>query len=485
MRRRDVLRAGAAGLGLSALDSDTTAAHPGPYRPYGSVDVDGAKEAVVGSDGKTVFVAATTGYAVVDVSVADRPQIIAERRDLLADRDSGPLRGIYDVKLDGDRLIVVGPANPIPGAVSGMLIEDVSDPTTPETVAFHETDYPIHNCFLDGDYAYLTANDGERNPLVAVDVSGESPAEVGRWSIPAYEPAWSDVDSGLRPTHDVWVQDGVAYLAQWDAGTWLVDVTDPTTPTYLSDFGGVPRSELAGLEEGTTRRQRLTPPGNDHYVTVNDDASLLGVGRESWAVETEDGGLVGGPGGIDLWDISDPTAPERLSTIEPPPSNRPTYDGVWTTAHNFEFRGERLYTSWYQGGVKRHDISDPAKPQELTWWRAPTEASFWTARLATPGETFVASDMGVPRNEGAALYVFPDHAGDQQNPPSLTNETTTGDGGGVITASPTPTSGPGGADSPKTTASSGSSDVSVPGFGVGAGLTALGIAAWRCARRRE
>ena len=143
MHRRDVLRLGATALGAAVLGSSTAAAHPGPYRPYGSVAVDGAKEAVVAPDGTTVLVAATDGYAVVDVSVADQPEVVAERRNLLSDRDAGPLRGIYDVKLHGDRLIVVGPANTLPGALAGMLVEDVSDPANPETVAFYETDYPI------------------------------------------------------------------------------------------------------------------------------------------------------------------------------------------------------------------------------------------------------------------------------------------------------------------------------------------------------
>ncbi|EJN59470.1 LVIVD repeat-containing protein [Halogranum rubrum] len=478
MHRRDVLRLGSAALGASVIGGSTATAHPGPYRPYGSVAVDGAKEAVVGPDGQYVFVAATTGYAVVDVSVADRPEVVADRRDLLADRENGPIRGIYDVKLDGDRLVVVGPANPIPGALAGMLVEDVSDPTNPETVAFYEADHPIHNCYLDGDYAYLTANDGAKNPIVIADVSGDSPEEVARWSLPDYDEAWSDVPPWLRSTHDVWVHDGVAYLAEWDAGTWLLDVSDPTAPSYISHIEGVPRDALLDLSEGEMRRQGMTPPGNHHFVSVTDDSSLLGVGRESWARQTEEDGLVGGPSGIDLWDISDPTAPERLTTIDPPTTDDPVYGGVWTTAHNFEFRGERLYSSWYQGGVKRHDISDPSNPEELTWWRNPSEASFWTAQLAVPGETFVASDMGVPRGEGAELYVFPDHAGDQENPPSLTNGTESTDGSNVVTATPTPNASDAESQSTPT------SDVDAPGFGVGVGLTALGLAGWRLADRR-
>ncbi|MFC4358143.1 LVIVD repeat-containing protein [Halobium salinum] len=517
MRRRDVLRAGAAALGAGVLGTSRVGAHPGFYRPYAELPLEGAKEAVVSDDGGTAFVATTTGYATVDVSTYDSPSVLADRRNPLADRENGPLRGIYDVKQEGDTLLVVGPANPLGDALHGLLVVDVSDPANPEERAFFETDYPIHNCFLRDGYAYLTGNDGERNPVVVVDVSGSEsesasePTEVARWSIADHDEAWLEVPSGVRPVHDVWVQGGVAYLVCWDTGTWLLDVSDPTNPTYLTDFRGQPLSELRAIESrGAARRTGLTPPGNDHFVALNEDGSLLGVGMESWAMETEEG-IVGGPSGIDLYDLSDRTNPERVATIEPPRTDRPTMEGVWTTSHNFEFRDGTLYTSWYQGGVKLYDVSDPANPQEFAWWRDPDEARFWTARAAVPGESYVASDMGSDyAGSDASLYVFPDHAGDQRDPPSLTSgngsvgraggntsATTTDDG--IVTATPTPGtngSGDGTADagsetgetaddggSAGTTAGDGRSETSAPGFGAGAALTALGLGAWQYRRR--
>ncbi|QCJ47189.1 LVIVD repeat-containing protein [Haloprofundus sp. MHR1] len=491
MRRRDVLRGSAAALGLSAAPALTTSradAHPGPYRPYGFVDVRGAKEAVVAPDGQTAFVAASGGYAVVDVSVADRPELLAERRGLLSDREGGPLRQVWDVKHDAanERLLAVGPANSIPGALSGLLVEDVSDPREPETLAFFETDYPIHNCYVSGGYAYLTANEYDRNPLVVVDLRGDDPREVGRWSLLDEDAAWGDVSAGRRTVHDVWVQDGVAYLAHWDAGTWLLDVSDPTSPETIGPLEGASPSELAVSGGQSARRESTVPPGNDHYVATNEDGTLLGVGKESWAERAGEGDgddeLVGGPGGVELWDVADPQSPQKLSTIDPPPTPDPTYGGVWTTAHNFELRDDRLYTSWYRGGVKRHDVTDPRNPEELAWWREPERASFWTARLAVPGETFVASSMGTDDATGR-LYVFPDHAGQQTNPPSLGGSQS--DGVDVLTPTPNPESRAGASDS-GTPASAGDSDgdadgssaIVAPGFGVGTAVTALGVGAW-------
>ncbi|AKU06546.1 LVIVD repeat-containing protein [Haloferax gibbonsii] len=489
MDRRQFLRS----IGASAVAATTVSvagsrpvtAHPGPFEPLGRIDIDGAKEAVVSADGQTVFVAATSGYAVVDISAPDRPELLAERRDPLSDREDGPFRGIYDVKLDGDTLLVVGPANPIPGAPAGVLVVDVSDPATPEEIAFHETEFPIHNCFAADGRAYLTANDGDRNPLVVLDT--DTGDELGRWSVVSADDRWADVPASVRSVHDVWVREGVAHVALWDAGTWLVDLSDPASPSVLGSVSPGDPEELSGLGARDRRREGRTPPGNHHYVATDDSGDLLGVGIESWAVEVErDDGttdLVGGPSGVELWDVSDPANPTILSTIEPPTSPDPTVGGVWTTAHNFDFRDDRLYTSWYRGGVKRHDVSDPTDPVELAWWRDPERASFWTAQYAYPFAdegVFVASSWGVG-DASPALYTFPDHAGDQRDPPTLGPETTTES----LVNTPTPTANEATAPEPGDESSESTSTTDAPGFGLGVGAAALGVAGWLARRHRR
>jgi hypothetical protein len=503
MRRRAALRAGAVGLatfaGLSGAGhfasdhAGLAEGHPGPYRPYDSLAVPGAREAVVSPDGDTAYLATNSGYAAVDVSTPDRLELLADVRSPLADREDGPLRMIHDVKLDsaGDRLLVVGPANPLPEAVSGALLVDVSDPANPTELGFHETDYPVHNCDLVGDYAYLTANTGERNPLVVLDVAADPPTEVARWSLASYDAGWDLVPAGVRPIHDVVVRDDRAYLAHWDAGTWVLDVSDPTAPTHVTHFGEREQSALRDVPDSAVRRQATEPPGNAHYVAPNEDGTLVGVGRESWAFDAESDG---GPSGIDLWDLSDPSEPVRRSTIDPPETPDATFGGIWTTAHNFELRGGVLYSAWYQGGVKRHDVSDPGAPVELTWWRDPKRTRFWTARPTVAGEAFVASSMGVGDEGQPGLWTFPDHAGQQADPPGIL-----GDGGTTpITASPTENGSGGssssagsgssseeGASNPTGTGAGGATETTAPGFGVGAGALGLGLGAWWLRRRRS
>ncbi len=446
MRRRTFLHTAGS---LSLLSTAGRASAQSSYGPLGRVPFDGLTEVVLSSDGKTAFLAATTGFGIADVSDPHNPKIIAERRNLLAERPNGPLHDIRDVKVNGNRLIVVGPANPTAG-LNAMVLYDVSNPQNPKRIAVHETDYAIHNAFLTDGWAYLSVFNESTVGLAIVDITNNEPEEVGRWSI-LDEPGWNGVPLSVVPVHDVWVQDGRAYIAHWDAGTWLLDVRTPRNPTAITRIGGRPPEKLASGEAAS--RALLTPPGNTHYVTVNDDASILGVGVESWAVEGE-----GSPGGITLWNIETPREPRKLARIDAPPSPNPTYGGVWTTAHNFDFKDGRLYSSWYQGGVKIHDVRAPQNPKELAHWRRSQRASFWAAVLAVPGEFFVASSWNqfgeLPQ---AALYTFPDRAGDSSD---VTRTETA-----RMSEATSPSAGAG------------------AGFGALAALAGIGLGTWRYVRR--
>ncbi|WP_440763770.1 LVIVD repeat-containing protein [Natronorubrum sp. DTA7] len=415
MQRRELLRtSGAVGVTaalseavLTATTRATAAAAesaPDDYEPLGRVEVTGAAEAVVGDDGETAYLATTDGFATVDISDPSEPELLADRFPL--EVDDTPFREILDVKVDGDRLVVAGPANPHGDDVfHGFELYDVSDPADPVPVGEpYETGSHIHNCFLSDGVLYVVANGESENPLVIFDVSDDDVEEIGRWSLVDHEPEWEEVYWFARYNHDVYVRDEIAYLAHWNAGTYLIDVSDPTEPEYVSRVMNTDLEESLALDDDEAQ---MGLPGNDHYSAVDDTGDLLAVGREAWATGGDE---PDGPGGIDLYDVSDPTEPEELASIDAPPTEDASYYGEeWTTAHNFELRDDRLYSSWYQGGVKIHDVSDPTEPEELAHWRDTDAAGFWTARVADPGETFVASSTPLipgAETEGA-LYTFP------------------------------------------------------------------------------
>jgi len=499
MRRRTLLRAGAASLALPTLGTaagrppstesttstpttstttssttpSTTTTANASYAPAGSVDISGAAEVVVGDDGDTAYVAASDGFATVDVSDPTDPTLLAERRSLASDRENGPLVSILDVKVDGDRLLVPGPAQR--GELQGFLLYDVSDPADPRQVGdFFPTTHGIHNAVLHDGYAWLQA--GLETHVVDVR---EPPFEtVARWSPLDADPVWEDVPRFTRVLHDLWVADGRAYLAHWDAGVFVLDATDPSDPTFLGRFGDYTVDQLRGWDRGRAQEDYLTPAGNAHYVATNDAGDLAGVGAEAWAQGDE-----GGPGGVDLYDVSDPADAEKLATIHPPGSPDNSRGGTWTTSHNFDFAGDKLYTSWYQGGVMIHDVSDPTAPERLAWWRQTGDA-FWTAEVVTPDEFFVATTTA-QAGQTSRLYAFPDEPGEQADPPAeitAPEPPTTGDD--LTTVAPATTS-------PETTTESDDEDDettddsgSLPGLGVASALAGVGIGAWRLRKRR-
>ncbi len=409
LTRRQLCRRASLTLSIPTVAAVSGArAAPESFEPLGSVAVESAADAVA-SDG-IAYVATLTGFAIVDVSEPTEPTVLADQQGIAGDHPQGPLVDIQDVALtdDGNTLVVAGPANRASDdQLHGLVFFDVSDPSEPEQLGEpYETESHIHNCTFDNGLCYYVGNDGEINPLVIVDL--ESRTEVGRWSLLEVEPRWADVDWRLWYLHDVFVHEEIAYLPYWNAGTYLLDVSDPSEPDYLSHVAELEVESQLELEGSAVTDAQQGPPGNDHTAVADENGTLLAVGRETWALEAGD---PEGASGIELVDVTDPTAPDSLTTIEPPPTDDASFHGgEWTTAHNFELRNDHLYASWYQGGVTVHDVSDPREPVEVGAWRDTDEAAFWTAQVT--GDVVIGSSTPqVPTTDiPGALYTFPDVA---------------------------------------------------------------------------
>ena len=535
MRRREYLRSavGAAGLAgltgsaLAAAGSDDDASPstdtetptgtttPTPdgtatdeFGPLAAIEVSNdnprfkTTEAVMEPSGRYAFASRFDGFYVVDCANPENPEVVATRTDVQSPGGQ-TIGSLKDLKYNQGRLMAVTDRG---SDWYGLALYDVRDPANPEPTTSYQTGYPIHNADLHGGYAYLTTG----TELEVVDVAATEPETVASWSVTDYDDGYAEVNRNLRNLHDLYVQDGRAYLAYWDAGTWMLDVSDPSDPSYAGHVADYTVDELAEIEQDEMFAYFLEPEGNDHYVQPNDDGSLLAVGGESWDYESEQSEAVdkeasGGTSGIVLWDVEDPDSPERLTEIEPPEQPEDT-EGFTTTSHNFEIAGDYLYSSWYRGGVKVHDISDPANPEELAHYEDGDQASFWTAQAGTPGEFFVATSFAHPTEEGGpgGFYTFPDPTDNDatvtpSGPPvdvstptatatTTPTETATASSTPTATASPTETATARPTDSPtptttdamaETTDGTEASGGAGPGLGVLSGLAALGIGAWR------
>ncbi|SEO80588.1 LVIVD repeat-containing protein [Halogranum amylolyticum] len=375
---------------------DGTAANEGRLRLFSDVAVDGALEAV--TQGNYVYVATGSGLAVVDWRNPARPEVVA-RLDA-SDPDEGEVGGILDVKVDGDLASLASNEG------SGVTLVDVSDPTTPEELGFYDAGHGIHNNFLDGEYAYLTVNESSDYPFSearteVVDVSDPTaPVKVGEYRLRDHFSGYAT--SGTSPCHDVYVQDDRLYQAFWDAGTVVADVSDPSDPQTVSQFGAAPK----GDEEfsGSFPLERyLTSPGNAHYVQPSPEGRYVYVGAETFPGEYVEDPDHHDYGGIKVFDVSDPDDPFELTRIAPPNLD------VFRTSHNFDVTENRLHTSWYDGGVAVFDVTDPATPERVGHYAA-EGSSFWTAVQAR-GFT-VGSDIG-----GGLVFLHADRG--SRRPPAF------------------------------------------------------------------
>ena len=259
----------------------------------------------------------------------------------------------------------------------------------------------------EGNYAYIGSFMGSGVGIIDISTPGSAFLET------TYSPA-----SGGQ-FKDVKVHDGIGYFASDNGGgLHLVDLSDPTTPSLLSQitssqsgYNSIHNVFIDGgfLYEADSRTSTVkvfnvsnpnspafvrdivtTDPSFIHDITVVNnrlytsgfggktdiyDVSNIGTtaptllgsvnsgsnSHSNWV--TSDGNLLISAreisnGDIRLFDISNPLSPNLLSTI-----NRTTLGIDAFSPHNpVLFNDNLLFVSWYQAGVQALDISDPLNP---------------------------------------------------------------------------------------------------------------------------
>jgi len=163
----------------------------------------------------------------------------------------------------------------------GFSIWDVTDPTNPHALkqSFLRNN-GIHNTYIwqAGENAYLIAvDDVALDDVIVVDITKpQAPKVIARTGFQDWGDASTLAPEIANPAmflHDVWVQDGIAYLSYWDAGLVLLDVSDPANPVFLGDSTYSTPDPLSGE----------APEGNSHVAVPNADGSRVLMGDEDFA----------------------------------------------------------------------------------------------------------------------------------------------------------------------------------------------------------
>lgn len=316
------------------------------------------------------------GFVLLDASDPAKPTILSRYRS--GSEDNWYVKFTSDgrhVLLTANGNLNAGPAAQgvlasaqratVTGPVRGLHVIDVSDPRAPRLVAAMPAPVRAINAATwpddAGELIFVSVLE-ERAPVTMPDSGvlanhvrilrlAETPLgvelqELARWAPPR--------DLGAEVfVHDLAVEKHpvtgrvILYAACWDAGAFLVDVTDPTQPAELGRF----RPEVfpaAGLQTHTVKPH----PG------LVDGRHLTLVSPETFAGEPS--------GAYHLLDTTDPAAPRPLATWSLPGNLTNDQPLLWSP-HEFTLGGGKAYTSNFHGGVWVLDLAGGQLSPTAMW----------------------------------------------------------------------------------------------------------------------
>lgn len=322
----------------------------------------------------------------------------------------GPHR-VLDVKLSHDgKYLFVGDDNRLSGGAKGgklpqtsggLYVYDVTDPTAaklvtyqpigeqrgPHMVAYHR--YPDGKEVVFGANGDVSIHVFDREAGTLTEVARYMPDLVLGFN---REPEVFDVlyQGWAHDMFPMTEPDGSVhlYVANWDAGLRIVDVSDPASPKEMGGWNDFPSGH-----EGNLHTVSAEWIGDRRIVVGSTEVGFLVVGGYHYARGT-DAGIVY------VWDATDPAAPTLLASWENPQGIKSGRDHVpgesVTSTHNLQLEGGRVYLAHYGLGVFVLDVSTPdaqASPGLLGYYHEP-DMDTWDVVLHE-GVMFTSGGEGV------------------------------------------------------------------------------------------
>ena len=334
--------------------------------------------------------APNNGVAVVDATDAANPVMVARLQNpegtsaedvVVYTAESGPLAG-HDIAVAG--IQVCGGSRNDVSFPRGLQLWDVTDPTHPTELGFwnaecctrgvHEFEVE-YRADLGRTFAYATVPTSRypdaTTPSGYRDADGDGdfrliditdptdPSEVSDWGIqdiggPFYGGQGCDPDAnyghGAEPSAD----GKLVFLSYWDSGFVRLDVTDPANPVYTG---------------------RTVYPANadgDAHSSQFDEARTLLFGADEDFCKASGPDIETGYGYMRVYDYSNPAAPIQIGEYRTPNSlgTNDQAAGDFVIHNNF-LVGTDVYSSWYTDGVRVVDTSDPTHPVEVAYFVPP------------------------------------------------------------------------------------------------------------------
>ena len=327
----------------------------GTFRQLCHLDITGGGQVFVeGSWAYVGHLEPPHGTSILDVSDPRKPRVVSHL-------EVPPHTHSHKVRVHGDVMLVnyeqFGAADP--AFRGGMKVFDISDRTAPREIAFFRcAGGGMHRFDSDGRYAYISPQvEGYYgNIVMIVDISKPAqPTEVSRWWLPGQWTAGGEKANWERARHrchhPLRLGDRL-YTSYWHGGFVILDVSDLARPRLVSHLDWSPPYPCP-----THTALPIPHPirGRRILVVTDEDVS------DRLAPE---------PNAF-LWivDITDETRPTPIATYRVP-HDKPFDPNCWFGAHQPQEQvdGNVLFVTWFAGGLRAVDISDPWAPREVGYF---------------------------------------------------------------------------------------------------------------------
>jgi hypothetical protein len=324
---------------------------------------------------------APKNFTAVDVSDPRQPKVVVQTELPEAHMRSNSL------EITGDIMAVAYQTQKPGQRRAGFELFDISNPETPKSIAFVDASGPrsrgVHQVwFCDGEYVHMSAGAPDFTPTHPLDDqfyrifdvrTPTKPVEVGRWWLPGTRAGDGEppparhpkplLDRGNR-VHNTNVypqRPDRCYLGYLDAGMFVLDISDKASPKPICRWDN-------------------SPPytGFTHTVLPLFSRDLLVVTDESTVDDAADW-----PKLVWILDAREEKNPIPISTCPMPPVEDYAHRGGRFGAHNI-FENTPAPTAWhseeivlgtfFNGGLRAYDISNPYQPKEIGAFVPPAPA---------------------------------------------------------------------------------------------------------------
>ncbi|MDC0033098.1 RNA polymerase subunit sigma-70 [Alphaproteobacteria bacterium] len=348
--------------------SDVVTYSSGNVKHLCRLDLNGAGQVTVeGNYAYLGYMYGPEGTTILDISDPEKPIHLST---LILDN---PQTHSHKVRVAGDLMIVNSEQRPQHGVrfepgfdEGGFKLYDISDRTNPKLINFHKTfGKGVHRFDMDENYAYISTElEGfVGNILVIYDLRNPSKLEeVGRWWMPGQNLAAGETPHPLKKEHRLHHalrHEDKMYAGLWMSGFAVIDVSDLSKPKTLSTYNPHPD---AREPSHTLLRVPFPVAGRDIALGSDEERSTRG----------DDEGQPHGP--FYIFDVTDPTKLELLSTYHVPEEGSPYADaskvGGRFGAHQFREKIDDTltYVTWFAAGLRILDFKDPTNPEEVGYF---------------------------------------------------------------------------------------------------------------------